>query len=556
MILDYNSTQDTYFLRLPRSEGSPDVYMREHGLDWSMSASTPLENVLYTSEPYAAASFAEFATSRAAERLSFITREVARSWAPSSDRHIDCPPDQELWPFQRASIDYALSRPHCLIGDQPGLGKTPIAICIANEMRAQRVLVVCPASIRLQWVDRIRQWSTMHVSYEPELISPITNTAIYQAVTTSRGGINPLASWVVVSWELVRSPGVWRALTQHEYDLLILDEAHYAKTVDAARSRAVFGGGRKPVAAPLIECASRTIALTGTPLPNRPREAFNLCRHLCWESIDFLSERAFNERFNPRKLNQVESRDGTTKVWVDEAVGRTGELQNRLRTHFMVRHLKRDVMTQLKMPIYDLVRVNETKAVKEALEAERLLDIPEDLFEGFENIEVLGHIAEARRLMGLAMAPQIADYARMCLDGGEEKIVIFAWHINVLDIFESKLASYGVLRVDGTDGPKAKYRKVQEFINDPEKRVILGNTLSLGTGTDGLQFVCNHALLAEPDWVHGNNEQCFDRLDRGGQSRTVQGDIFVAPGSIAEKVLGAALRKGHLVHKALDRRVA
>jgi SNF2 family DNA or RNA helicase len=97
---------------------------------------------------------------------------------------------------------------------------------------------------------------------------------------------------------------------------------------------------------------------------------------------------------------------------------------------------------------------------------------------------------------------------------------------------------------------------VQEFIRDPDKHVMLGNTLSLGTGTDGLQQVCSHALLAEPDWVHGNNEQAFDRLDRGGQTRTVLGEIFVAPGSISERVLGSALRKGHLTNKALDRRVA
>jgi SNF2 family DNA or RNA helicase len=86
-------------------------------------------------------------------------------------------------------------------------------------------------------------------------------------------------------------------------------------------------------------------------------------------------------------------------------------------------------------------------------------------------------------------------------------------------------------------------------------RFIIGNVLSLGTGTDGLQDVCSHALLAEADWTHGNNVQCFDRLDRGGQRAQVQGDIFVAPGSIAEKVLASALRKAQVTFKALDRRV-
>lgn len=61
-----------------------------------------------------------------------------------------CPCDQELWGFQRADVAYALRRKSTLIGDQPGLGKTPVAICFANEIKAKRVLVVCPASIRLR----------------------------------------------------------------------------------------------------------------------------------------------------------------------------------------------------------------------------------------------------------------------------------------------------------------------------------------------------------------------------------------------------------------------
>jgi SNF2 family DNA or RNA helicase len=63
-------------------------------------------------------------------------------------------------------------------------------------------------------------------------------------------------------------------------------------------------------------------------------------------------------------------------------------------------------------------------------------------------------------------------------------------------------------------------------------------------------------LILEPDPVPGTNQQCFDRLDRGGQNRTVQGELFVAPGSILEKILGIALRKLQTTDKALDRRTA
>lgn len=220
----------------------------------------------------------------------------------------------------------------------------------------------------------------------------------------------------------------------------------------------------------------------------------------------------------------------------------------------MVRHLKREVMPQLKLPIYDIIQLEETGPVKQALEAERLLDIDPDQLQGAD-FQALGHIAAVRRMMGIALAPQIARYVEMLINGGEEKIVLFAWHIEVLNIFEKLLAKHGVLRIDGRTSATSKVHKVRQFQKDPAFQIMLGNTLSLGTGTDGLQEVAWHALIAEPDWVSGNNEQAFDRLDRGGQRRQVQGDIFVAPNSFAEKILASALRKNQVTHKALDRRL-
>lgn len=410
-------------------------------------------------------------------------------------------------------------------------------------MQARQVLVVCPASIRFQWIARVKEWTTMGIRY------PVPNTLIYPILTGARG-VNEHAAYTVVSWDLLRNPGIRRALARMHFDLLVLDEAHMAANPNAARTRAIFGGGECNVITPLLQCCERAVALTGTPLPHRLRQAYVLADGLCPESIDWMSHDAFVDRFNPSKL--IITKDN--KRYIDERVGRAGELQARLRGNFMVRHMKREVMTQLQFPVYDLIRMEETDAIKQALFAESLLAIDPENLEGAD-ATVLGQIATARRLMGVALAPQVAGYVKMLVQGGEDKLVVFAWHVEVLDILCRDLHSLGVIRVDGSDGPKSKYTKVQQFIADPAKRVIIGNVLSLGTGTDGLQEVCSHGLIAEPDWVHGNNVQCFDRLDRGGQRCQVQGDICVAPGSIGEKVLASALRHAQIVHMATDRRL-
>lgn len=547
MLLDYNKGTGAFFLRVGRSEGvNIQDLIHKHGLDFSVSASDSKEAILLTHEPYAAAHFASVATPQAVAQLAGIVAGVNSSWAMNSDIHVDVPADKELAGFQKADVAYALSRRNTLFGDQPGTGKTPTAIAFANEIKAKQILVVCPANIRLQWAKRIREWTTLPWPFS---VYPILK---------GKHGVHPNANWIVVSYDLARTEGIGNALAALHYDLLILDEAHYLKTVDTGRTRAIFGGGETSTFSPIASRADRILALTGTPLPNRPREAYTLARGLCYDAIDFMSEDRFKERFNPSRKIEYEKINPVTgmlekKMRIDERSGRHSELQNRLRANFMVRHLKRDVLPQLKLPFYDIIDMEETGPVKQALEAESLLGIDPNNLEGLDLFG--GHVAVVRRMMGIALAPQVADYTAMLLEGGEPKIVVFSWHIEVLNILQSKLGKYGVLRIDGSTTATAKERIKNQFITDPGYRVLIGNVLSLGTGTDGIQAVCSHAVFGEPDWVPGNNEQAVERLDRWGQDGTVLADFCVAPKSIAATILQSALKKRQTTHLALDARI-
>lgn len=561
MILDFHPSTGAYTLRVKRGEADPKVLMEEEGLDWSKPLSSNGEAVLFTREPYAAATFASFAAPNARAQLMPLITEIEASQAKVSNAKIKCPADEELWTFQRADVEYAKRRRNTLIGDQPGLGKTPTAICFANEISAKRVLVICPASIRLQWERMIRKWSTMRWPY---VVYPILN---------SGRGVHPHAEWTIVSYDLTRTELIGALLAQKTYDLVILDEMHYLKEIDSGRTRSVFGdhtgffreamrdddgkatGAYRKLFPALAGRCGAILGLTGTPLPNRPKEAYVAARNLCWDSIDFMSKDTFEERFNPRARLDGAKKTGEHYKYTREEVGRAGELQNRLRVNFMARHMRRDVMDQLKLPVYDVVLMDKTDAVKKALAAESMLDIdPDDpqIF-GKADAEVLGHIAVVRHMMGLAIAPLAAQYCQMLLDGGEDKLCVFGWHIDVMDILEERLRKYGFVRIDGSLSATSKQARVDSFVGDRSKRVCLGNFLSIGTGTDGLQKVCNHVVFPEYDWVPGNNEQAVARLDRGGQTRTVLADFCVAPGSLGERILSSSVRKLHTTNKVLDR---
>src|ERR1700693_4474717 len=161
MQLDYNPMNGLFILSVPRTQGNVQELMQHYGLELSQPASTRQTAVLFTPQPYAAATFAEYATPGAQAELSWIIREVTASRAPTSGSHYDVPDGLALWDFQRADLDYMLARDRVLDADEPGLGKTPTAVVYANEIQAQRILVICPASIRGQWLTQIARWSTM-----------------------------------------------------------------------------------------------------------------------------------------------------------------------------------------------------------------------------------------------------------------------------------------------------------------------------------------------------------------------------------------------------------
>ena len=541
MKLDYYQNTGCYALTLPRESANVKAIMREHGLDYSETDSTPNTAVMFTRDPYAASAYGSCATARARAHLGDLFARIEKSQAKAGTGRYPTPDGKHLWPFQIADMDYLVETfsrgSHALDCDEPGLGKTPVSIVLANEMRAKQVLVVCPASIRIQWAERIREWSTMEGRY---LVYPILKSA---------DGVHPRAEWTIVSYDLLRSDPVSRSLAARRYDLLILDEAHYLKTSSTKRTRAVF------LPDGLSSVCGHVVGLTGTPLPNRPRECFTLARNLCHAAIDYMAEDEFQERYNPMRV--IERRDPETKQIVgrasQEATGRLPELQARLRANFMTRHLKRDVLDQLPELRVEIVHTGEDGDIRKALEAEKLLDIDPENLKG-ANAEVLGHISVVRKMMGMAKAPHVAAYVADILSGGDEKIVVFGWHIAVLDHLEQALHKFGVLRVDGSTPAMRRREYVKRFCADPKVRVFLGNLQAIGTGTDGLQHAASHAIFAENSWTPSDNQQGISRLERIGQNNGILAEFIVAPGSLDERILGSSIRKMRNIHSALDER--
>lgn len=526
-----------YILEVPREHRKeiPNL-MAYRGLTYSTSASTKDKAVLWSENPYALADLGNDVSS-----LQPYKQAIDASRAMDGKGTVKLPPGRELIDYQKGTFDYLFQRNGGINADPPGAGKTPTSIALCNQWEATRVLVICPASVRIQWGERIEEWSTV----------PNCKVSVLLKV---KDGIHPTANYVVISYDTARNPAIIKAIGKYKWDVLICDEAHKMKNIDALTTRAILGNnkgiyhhGDHKIPA-IGRHAKYKLALTGTPLLNRPSEAFTLLRYFDHEAIDFMGWEEFKERYN----RQADMKTISGKRFKLENTSLETELQNRLRTHIMARHEKEQIRGKMPMPRFSIVRVEENKAVRGALDVEGLLNLDIEEIQTTNDFEILGHIAEARRLMGEAIAPQVIEYASDFLEGSDEKLVIFGWHINVLDLLEKGLEKFGVARVDGKKSPSAKQNAVDNFVGKDNVRVFLGNILSAGVGLDGLQKVCSRCFIAEPDWVPANNEQAVARLDRFGQENLVNAEIFVAPGSISEKILVKALEKLNVIHRVLD----
>lgn len=511
--------------------------MAYRGLMFSTAASSKAMAVLFSNNPYSVCDLAEDGD----KDLGPYKAAINLSRATNGKGTHRLPPGKELWDYQKGTLDYLIARNGGIDADEPGLGKTPTSIAFCNHVEATRVLVICPASVRIQWGNRIREWSVL------------SNLSV-SVMLKVKDGIHPTANYQVISYEAARNPAIMKAIGHGRWDVLICDEAHKMKSAEALVTRAVLGNRDKmyvhgDVKIPCIAAhCDRTVALTGTPLLNRPSECYVLFRHFDWESIDFCTEDQFKDKYN--KQANMKTIEG--KHFKLESTSLEHELQNRLRVNVMARHEKRDVFKQMKVPRYSVISCEENGAVSAALGVEGMLGLTIDEIQTTSDFEILGHISEARRMMGEALAPQVCGYVADLLDGGEAKYVLFGWHLSVLAIYEKELAQYGTVVLHGGKNPAARQKAVDDFISDPNIRVFIANIQAGGEGVDGLQHVASRCGLGEPDWVPSRNEQAVSRLDRIGQKYDVSADVFVAPGSIAEKILVKSLEKANIIHHVLD----
>lgn len=471
-----------------------------------------------TESPFTAMPFSRLADPSARAAFAPLLRAVEESKAVNSIVPIPAPEGCEYMPFQKAGIMYAVRRPHCMLGDHPGLGKSIQAIGVANYLGLKRLLVICPAGLRLNWAREIERW---------HLHNPGVDILL-----SGKSKAGSKAS-VVSSYDLAAS---WTG-PKTTFDLVIVDEVHYVKNMKTGRTQRVLGRKGTPG---LIHLAPRKLVLSGTPIPNRVNEIFPVLRAIAPHVIDAMNYRAFL-RYYGVSIPGAFGGDQLVGIRHEE------ELYMRMRAGFMVRRLKKDVLKDLPEKTYKMVIFPKDGTTTKVLKRERQFSAAEIIKHG---VPVGTALPEIRREMGVAKAPTVLKYVEDMLEDGVQKVIVFAHHRDVVSILEEGLEQYHPVVVSGATSATAGQAAVDAFQNDPAIRVFIGNIIAAGTGKT--LTAARDVVFAEASWVPGENEQAEDRAHRIGQMRGVLIHILVVEGSLDAQILGTAARKRKDISAVLD----
>lgn len=379
--------------------------------------------------------------------------------------------------YQAVGVAHMLRQSGACMGDDMGLGKSRQTV-VASRMAAGtgRVLIVCPASLRLNWEREIR------MIYPDARIGMVGE----DRVSTLQG-----CDWVIGNYErmggLVRETGL-------DFAVMAVDEAHYLKEYQSGRTRNVF------LLAARIE---RCYVVTGTPLLNREVEMHTLLR-ITGHQLGNLTLAEFRKGF-------------------------AGAPDKRAA---LAEAIKGWMIRRSKSVLKDLGRKERQMRYLSPAEG---LDGYKEIY-GDMSLQAMPKIVRLRKALETLKIPFLIETAEAL--GEHDKLIIFCEYMSTVDALKQQLDAMGVRSVSlvGADSTKKRQAAVDAFQTDAGLKVFIGTTMAAGVGIT--LTAANIVAFASMPWTPALMRQAEDRAYRLGQKRDlVLVLVPVIPGTIDEGVL-------------------
>ncbi len=420
-----------------------------------------------------------------------------------------------LYPHQSDGVAFLLSKKRAILADDMGLGKTRQAI-VAMEAGCPEgtVLVVCPASLKLNWKREI-------LMVDDDASIEVLGVDNCQAEAPR---------WIIINYDILSKHA--ERLHAVEWSGIILDEAHFIKNASKRTSHCLkLLGVQAEAHAPLIG-PDYVFLLTGTPMTNRPKDLFNLFRCVGHPAArSFLS---FAKRYCDAYRNDF--------GWVTTGASNLAEL-NLLMKEISIRRMKDEVI-DLPPKVRSWVPV-DISASTAALNA---IDSFLSWYSGTDpsqpnDREFLSRLTKVRTALHKAKFKAVAERLKDVIATGE-KVVLFSCFTDGIERHKKILGDQAVT-ITGSDTSKKRMKAVDRFQTDPTIQVALCNIIAGGVGIN--LTAGTHVIFQDLDWVPANHAQAEDRCYRLGQDHRVTVEYFHADGTLDGYIATLLERKMKLI---------
>jgi SWI/SNF-related matrix-associated actin-dependent regulator 1 of chromatin subfamily A len=399
------------------------------------------------------------------------------------DKYSNRPPLEH----QKEAVQKLVENKKFILADDMGLGKTTSTIIAALEASSKKVLIICPATLKINWKREIENYS---------------DKSIYIAEGKN---FSTDADFVIINYDIIKNFHDPKKKDDSEilkanFDLVIVDEAHYIKNGQAQRTKLIND---------LVKTVDRLWLLTGTPMTSRPMDYFNLLSLV--DSPVSKNWMAYAIRYCQGYQFNV----GGRKVWNITGASNLDELRERT-AGTILRRLKENVLDlpdKIITPVYlRLKSKNYEEVMGEYYDwYDKNPDESKSLTVQFSKL------TKVRQIIADEKISQTIEIAENIIEQ-DKKVIIFC---NFTDSLNKIIEHFGksAVKLDGSMSKPERQRSVDEFQDNPKVKVFVGNIKAAGVGIT--LTAAEAVIMNDLSFLPSDHAQAEDRAYRYGQKNNV-----------------------------------
>ena len=438
------------------------------------------------------------------------------------NREIDYSPYDVRPPMehQKIAIEKLLANDKFILADDMGLGKTTSAVIASIESGAKKVLIVCPASLKINWEREIKNYTDRRILL----------------IEGKKWGST--FDYYIINYDILKNfhttdksedSEAYKLIVNNGFDLAIVDEAHYISNSTAQRTKLLND---------ILSKIPKVWLLTGTPMTSRPINYYNLLNIV--ESPLALNWQSYVRRYCAGYQFKV----GNRKVWNTNGASNLDELREKTK-NLVLRRMKTDILDLPEKIITPVYLELQSKFYDHELED--FIRISKENKESESVTVTLNRLMKIRQLI----AVEKIDYTCELIDKfieQDKKVIVFTNFTASLDLIHERYKKNSVV-LDGRMSKDRRQESVDKFQTNPKIKVFISNIKAGGVGIT--LTAAETVIMNDLSFVPADHSQAEDRAYRYGQKNSVLVYYPVFENTIEIQIYNILQRKKGIIDQVM-----